>query len=258
MTILFDVLLRIARQVDETIYESVATGGGATTLADSTATAEANDFWNGGTIFFKSGAGGRINTCVVITDFVQSTGTFTFATGAALGAGITYLSLTKAFPKAELLRSVNTALMRQPIVSEDETTAIVEDQYDYALPSGVSKIMRVYTGNDTDGWVENNTWHERNGEVSFYTSLPADSSDTIRLVYRGNHGVVNADSDTINAQVDIDQLVFDSLAELWMQRSQRNDENPRAKDKWAAFYNEAEKVRLRRVYPNTAPRYSGY
>lgn len=257
MTILFDVLLRVARQVTEDVWESTATGGSATTLVDSSANVEADDFWNGGTLFFKSGSTGRINTTAVITDFTKLTGTFTVATGVALATGNTYLALTPAIPLANLIRAVNNALKKQTLITEDETTDIVASQYDYSLPAGVSNVLAVYFGNDTDGWERSNTWGERNGELTFYAYEPGTADDHIRILYWGNHGEVGASSDTINAQINVDLLVFDALAELWGQRAMRSDENPRAKDRQAFFYQEAEKLRNRKAKKNSATKYTG-
>jgi hypothetical protein len=110
MTILFDILLRVARELTPDVYESIATGGSATTLVDATANIEDDDWWIGGTLFYKSGI--LENYTATITDFTKSSGTFAFATfngisnpsfetnangHSAYGAGVTIARSTSQY-----------------------------------------------------------------------------------------------------------------------------------------------------------------
>jgi hypothetical protein len=238
MTIMFDVLLRIARELDEDVWESVATGGNATTLSDTT-NLEASDFWNGGTLFFKTG--NRISTTAVITDFTVTTGVFTFATGAACAAGNEYMALTPAWSKSRLIQAVNTAFGNQTILTENEALTAASGTKVYTLPTGVSGIRRVQSGTDSAGWNSSNYWREEGGELRFYANEPATGS--IRLYYEAKPTYASADSTAIDSQVDIDLLVWDALAELHLQRSQRSDENPRETARFQYYKGEAERCR---------------
>jgi hypothetical protein len=121
MTILFDILLRVARELTPDVYESSATGGSASTLADTT-NPEASDFWNNGTLFFKSGL--MADRSAVITDFTITTGLFAFSpvnrvtnfgfetntSGyAASGAGVSIARVTSEYHRGVASCEVTTA-----------------------------------------------------------------------------------------------------------------------------------------------------
>jgi len=80
VTTLFDATLALAK-ILTTVPEGTATGGGTTTLVDSSRT-EPVDHFNDGTIWFKSG--NNIGLSTKVTDYAAN-GTFTHAT---LGADV--------------------------------------------------------------------------------------------------------------------------------------------------------------------------
>ena len=95
MTTLFDATLALAK-ILTTVPEGTATGGGTTTLVDSSRT-EPVDHFNDGTIWFKSG--NNIGLSTKVTDYAAN-GTFTHATLGANVATDTYA----AAQELELLR----------------------------------------------------------------------------------------------------------------------------------------------------------
>jgi hypothetical protein len=255
MTILFDVLLRVSRGLTGDIWEGIATPtyGSATTLIDSTANIEDDDWWNGGTLFFKTGATGRINTTTTITDFTKSTGTFTFATGTAIASAVQYLALTKAWKRSQLVQAVNNALQRQNVLSINDDLTASSSTTEYTLPTGVSKILRVQYGEE-GAWTVSHYWKEEFGTLVFSANPPDDG--TIVLHYLSKPAVVAADSDVISIY-SVDLLVYDTLAELWHTRYMSSDQNASAKETWQNYAGMAEVERRRLPRYNVDARYTG-
>lgn len=249
---LFTVLLRLARELDE-VFESTATGGSATTLVD-TSNLEAADYWNGGTLFLK--AGPRAPATVVPTDWALTTSTLTIPTGTAITTSSTYLLLHAKWPRAMLVQAVNDALGKQLLVAENETLAVSSTARKYTLPTGVSDVIKVEYGDDSTGWKECNTWKPGVDCIRFYgTKLP--SSGKLLLTYRVHHADVSADTDVIDAGINLDLLHLDAMASLFGKRYQatKQAEDKKAADEWAG---KAEQQRNRRPQPSPAPRYSGW
>jgi hypothetical protein len=219
MSTLFDVLLRMARELDES-FESNATGGSATTLVDA-ANSEPDGYWNNGTLFLV--AGPRVGTTLVITDWDNPTKTFTIPTGTAITTANRYLALHGRWARGILIRAVNGALAEQEILVDNETLTAEASKKVYTLPAGVSNLIRVMAGNDTDGWEDNFTWLEAQGEVIFYAHAPA-AGKTIRLRYACPHADLVNDSDALNIYINLDVLHLDAMTKLHQHRFDVTDD----------------------------------
>lgn len=212
MTTLFDIMVKMAVKLPEA-WQSTATGGSTTYLDDSTLV-ENDDYFNGGVILFQSG--NRISTSAVVTDFTGSSGRITFATGLACASTDKFVVMPEKRSRNLLVTAINSALLKQNIKAENESLTGSSSTIVHTLPAGVSRVIQVYYGSDTDGWTRHHYWHERNGELEFYKSPP---NDAIRLVYLTNHGNVVLDTDTIDSQINVELLVLDALYELHRKRS---------------------------------------
>jgi hypothetical protein len=161
MTTLFDVMLRVARALTEDVLDGTASGGSFNTLEDNAgAILEDNDWWNGGTLFFESGL--MANRSAIITDFVKSSGAFTFAppnrvtdpsfeVGVAdfvfYGAGVTIAKSSEQFwhglasCKVTPASGVDSGLYFPLTLSAGETYTFSADIKDVAGQSFILQIL---------------------------------------------------------------------------------------------------------------------
>jgi len=116
---LFQATLDLARIVGN-VVEGMATAGSDTTLIDTNfqysidhTSAPIDDYYNYGTIWILTC--NNADKTAIITDWVQSTETFTFsapgAFSAACAAGDLYAVADKTYPRWQLRQCVNKALM---------------------------------------------------------------------------------------------------------------------------------------------------
>lgn len=184
------------------VYRGTATGGSTTTLADSLLGIPNNDVFNGGALFFLSGANAGV--CATITDFVGATGTFSFATLQAVGAGVGYAATRVS--RSRLVMAVQTALDEYRNIQMVNTALLVTaDTEQYTLPAGVSNLFRVEIARNTAqpyGWSKSGYWRERDGVLMFLSGKqPTDAGKTIRLWYNAPHPAVSSDTDPIDEVV---------------------------------------------------------
>lgn len=199
MTTTFDIMLGMVDLLRDT-YRGTATGGSTTTLVDAAQTAQ-NDWFNGGTIFFVTG--GNAGKSAVVSDYANTTTTFTFAAQtAACANGDQYAVVSKFFPRAELMRAINAALGEiGQSVSTNATLTGASGTYTYALPSGVSNIVRVTVDDEINFY-----WRERNGYIVF--DKGKEPSGSFTLWYIGRHAAVSADANTISADIEPTRLTW--------------------------------------------------
>jgi len=219
MTLTLAEATRLVADVVCEMQTGVATGGSATTLADTSLTAP-DDFYNGGTIWLLTGL--NAGKTAIVTDFVNSTGTFTFATLTQVcAADDQYESATASINRQMLRRSVNLALQGMgPVLNVDATLDGVADQVEYNLPAGVRHVKRVLVGDGTGtGDYSHRQWEEYNGKLRFMANLPS-ASDTITLFYENAPAFLDADTDTISDYVPIERLKWE--AAIYALRSRVN------------------------------------
>lgn len=213
MATLASATLDLARILPITVVDSVATSDGAagkTTLVDgsfaysSSDSTPPDDYYNGGTIFFKSCTNTGLNgTTAIVTDYVRTGGTFTFAAAAAqTKSGDTYSVINRDFPRVKLRQCINQALAE--IGGEDaQNTALttVADQMTYDLPAGVYNVIKVEVAASTTspyGYVEHHHWAEVNDDIAFIEGhQPTNTGYIIRLTYRVPWAELTADSSAV-------------------------------------------------------------
>jgi len=208
MTTLFDVLASVTRILEET-RSSTATGGTNSTLID-TSMVEPNDYFNGGIMFFESGANDGISR--KITDFNNTTFTFTFsAVSTAIAAGVNYTVSQGLYSRQELVNAVNMALAHiGPYLHIDDTTETVADTEEYDLPAGVHHVKRVQESTNADEpyeWKDPiNGWKEVNGVLILKEASETDDL-LLRIYYEVPHTEVNLDADTIADIINPSRLI---------------------------------------------------
>lgn len=214
--ILFDALLSLS-QVIARPYNGTATGGSVTTLVD-TNNGEQNDWFNGGTIFFKSGA--NANKTAVITDWNSQTKTFTIPTQTgACASGNVYAAVHKVFTRDDMVRAINSALAEiGACVQINSTLTGVSGTTSYTLPAGVYNVKRV----SVDGAV-NYFWNEVNGSLIFDSGKePGEAFD---VWYQAAHAEVTTDSGTISASIDPARLLWTATYYAALSRYARTNED---------------------------------
>lgn len=210
MTTLFQVLLDVARTCG-VLVSGTATGGSATALADSTRL-EQDDYFNGGTLFFRSGTG-LINTTAKVTDYTGSSGTFTFATQTAVSAGIIYSACNQS--RDTLVQAINLALTHMGVYTAvNEALLLVDGTLEYTLPAGVSNVVRVEapvlfdTVHNNLAYAKQYQWEEYAGKLRLKYPITGAYGSALRVYYNSYHAEVQNDSDVINDLFNRQRLMW--------------------------------------------------
>lgn len=239
------LMLSIARRVMEP-FEGTATGGSATTLVDS-ARSEADDFFNVGTLFFKSG--GQALYSVEITDFVNADGTISFTTkpygaGANPGAGDTYAAFRGILTRQEMIGAIIEVLRdigmfpQVRTLDDDDATKLVfvANQTDYPIGTpggsnpwemGISNIREIEfrgaaTDPDEEGWHTLAGWDEVDGLILIDPENLPLAGDEARLWYNDYHAALDTDDDFISPDVNRSWVLYKTIEMLLQNRWQAN------------------------------------
>lgn len=207
MTTSNDVILQMLRRVDPDAYSGTATGGSTTTTVDSLMPAYADDYFNGGFIYFSSGANaGLIRK---ISDFVDSTNTITHASATAVAAGVSFVATRLAL--TSFIDAINAALLEiGPVLHTDTETTATADTYWYAIPT-INHVRRVYTYASGEERVINNHWTEAAGGLYFAKGGEPKAGDTIEIVYAARDEVVSETLSYISGDIPIQVLVWGAV-----------------------------------------------
>jgi len=211
MTTLFQVLLDVARTCG-VLVSGTATGGSTTTLVD-TNRLEQDDYFKGGTLFFRSGTG-LINTSAKVTAYTQSSGTFTFATQTAPSAGVLYSASNQS--RDTLVQAVNLALTHMGVYTAlDETLDLTLNALEYTLPAGVSNVVRVeapiqYDPTTTTALAYDKIyqWQEIGGQLHLKYPITGAYGEPLRIHYNRYHAEVNLDADVVSDLFNRQRLMW--------------------------------------------------
>lgn len=202
MRTLFDVMLETAR-LSGILRSGVCTYGalyGATLqYVEDTSRLEKEEYFNGGTIFFKTD-----KLFAKISNFEQTGGKFYYSKDVAATTGQPY-SATNTDPYA-LIEAVNSALTHMGTHTKvDETLTSDVTSTEYTLPDGVSNLVRVeYTAGD--GFSPQLSWREIEGKL--YTYAPFKTAGTLRLYYNVLHPYVEEADDEISDAYNYNRLAW--------------------------------------------------
>jgi hypothetical protein len=229
MTTLSSATLDLSKILQHTA-EGTATGGTLTTLLDTTRT-EADDHFNNGTIWFRSGTASGASR--VITDYAQSGGVFTFSTtGMSSGyVGILYSAAAEDYPRWLLVQAINEA-MREMFV-ETRTVALtvkvaLADSTEFTLPTGVYNVKKVEISSaivDPYGYIPSYHWNEVSGKIVFDYGFEPEEGVYLRITYHPAPTALTTDTDTINSTIPINTLIWHAAvyALRWKIINERND-----------------------------------
>ncbi len=211
--------LEIAREVSKTV-EGEATGGGATSLDDSSALTQGDSHWEGGTIWFK-----ETGELAVVSS--SSTKSVDFETqDDAVEEGDRYAVADGTFPYREILKAINTSLTEiGPIQATNDDLESDGESTEYDLPDGVSNIFKVkivdpdeetsyyWSEHWTEEWGEVNAVHT--GKLVFDMGYQPLSEDwKIVLYYKSLHPELVDPADAISPAIDKERLKWMAIVHL--------------------------------------------
>lgn len=248
--------LEVAKIITSVQGPEVATGGSATTIINTGSyNPYADDYWNNGTIWVMSG--NNAGKSAIITDWVQSTETWTFPTMTLLcAAADVYYVANKDYPQQILRQGVNVALQSiSGLDYEDATLTTVADQMDYALPSGVYNVKRVEVAANTSApydydVVDGAYWRTVGTNISLAEGHQFTSTGYyIRLTYNIPSTAITTDAGTIPDAVAIDWLKWAAAVHCLRWRMGRTKEDePSVKEALAlAMAEEAKAASIHQV-----------
>ncbi len=219
MTTLFQATLDLARLLGATTENSASAQGavGKTTLIDTSIprNTPSDDFFNKGCLWFIDCTNATLEgTTAVITDWTNSSCTFTFAAAAAqTNTGDVYAATTREWPRDVLRRAINLAAREIGIPDqEDVTLTTVAEQQEYDLPAGVFNVKKFEYATDTAApydYVEldRSHWYEIAGHLKLRPGYEFDDGGyKIRLTYNVVGGELDADTETIPDLIHPDLL----------------------------------------------------
>jgi len=216
-------------------FRGVATGGSATTLADTTLTEKSEEDLKNGTLIVTYDAGGAgaspEGKIGIVSAYVDSTFTMTFPTVTdAIVAGDYYMHISPQFPLPELKKIVGLALQRAgTFIRWDTSITTAGDQTEYTLPVGLklhpqNLDIRVQTHlNDTDynGWTAVTNYSlipSAGGAVGTLVLPQFDAGYSVGIGYETVHPAVNIYNDPIDEAIHpvLAQLLFATELFAWV------------------------------------------
>lgn len=216
--------------------EGKATGGGTTSIADSTLPGSYDDdSFKNALAFIHSTTDGLAPQAQfsVVSAYVDSTGTFTVDTAytAAVTSGDFYSIADPQYKKVPVLRVVNDALRNFgmiPLVDTSLTTAA--DTLEYTLPLALKSfpLIKVELGNVTDGFEELSDYYVLPAAVGSQSKLVFNSQPqydgataancTLRIWYNDYHPAVDSYDDIISENIPEPRVIHECKLALqeWM------------------------------------------
>jgi len=207
-----DLVAEVARRFGQ-YGTGTATGGSTTTVVDTGGLYAPDDFWVGHYAYILEDAGGEGAAPEgeerPVTDYDQGTATLTVDPefSAAVGSGDVYeLFATR---RAEVVAAINAGVRAAGetwlVATVDTTVTIAADDYDYDLPSDLTRLLAVWTRGGTD-----ERFVELPGRLWRVSGTPAgpqellleslddlDAGETLRLEYLARPTELSADSSTL-------------------------------------------------------------
>jgi hypothetical protein len=261
MTLAFDAMLELARRMGATyegdLYKS--TSEGTTTTLISTTLTQVDDYWNGGTLFVKSGTLANISR--EITDFTASSDTVTVTTAFHATTKMptaSQFAITKNdYPRHVLMRALNSALRWWGDIAyyDDTTLDTAASTLEYSLPAAAVRDLRnVMIANSTSSPYDFHPfpyWYVNRGSGKLVFRVQPAYTYNIRLIYMAPHAAVDSDDDAISTHIHIEALYAYAMAELYMWKVQTTGHDDR---KWIDLYNQylqlAEKYKRENPVPS--------
>jgi len=220
--LIFDTSMKLGQ-----VFTRTATGGSTTTVIDTSIAGQGgDDDWNDGTLIVRYTTDGNApqGEFARITDYVNSTGTFTFAAlTASVGAGDTYAYTTARWPLEQMIQLANMGLRALGWVTVVDTslTTTAATEYDWSHREPLRIDVQTNDETDNNNWMELRSWKFEHGEVGSDNKLilpELDTGKTLRVWYQDFHPQLSTYSDevsqTIHPEVAIWAVVVEALK--WM------------------------------------------
>ena len=216
---LAELTLEVAKKLTN-VAEGTATGGNATTVIDTaawgpgTSVGEANDYWNNGTIWMRSGL--SIGKSRIITDWASATWTWTFPTMTALNAaGDLYSVASKEYPRFLLIQGINAALVEiggLALTAVLTTTVANQEAYSVAAYNDVRAVEIAGSLTSPYGYTPINDWYVKGTSLYFgQGNIPAVTGYNIRITYVAQPAELDDDTDTISDLIHQDLVVWPAV-----------------------------------------------
>jgi hypothetical protein len=237
----FDYLLDTLRLLGG-LRTGLATAAGTTTsLADTVRRNEIADYWNGGTIWIITDAGGAgaapEHEFSPISDF--GSGVFTFAAlTAAVASGDRYAVSPAHYPCDVLIDCVNLAMKQYRVPKSDITSLdVVAGQTEYALPAAVRMgwLKEVYIETVVDAndhrWQQVGEWWSVDDGANETLILPSDlledyAGRNLRLDYEEVHTDLTSAGAEVESWLEPRYVVFRAAETMLLQLMYQGDQWP--------------------------------
>lgn len=193
-----DLVEEVARKFGN-YRQDAASGGSSTTVVDSGALHEPDDYWVGHWAYILTDAGGESAAPEgeerPITDYDQ--GSYTLTVDPAFSAAVASEDTYEILParRADLVAAVNAGVVAAAetwlVHTMDTTTVtIANDDYDYSLPTDLVRLLELWVRDETDeAWalVPAREWHvggTPGAAVLYFDALGGlEAGQTVRLDY---------------------------------------------------------------------------
>lgn len=270
---LYDLTYRVARELG-TVQEGVATGGSTTTIIDTNDRTEANDYWNGGTVWILEDAGGASaapeGEWGIVSDFAAASDTVTVRTAlsAAVAANDKYAIAKPRYKLYLIIQMINQALMDVGRIPITDTTSVETDvnKTEYSIPVAANLDLReVWYQNVTNDvndnrWTILSNWYIQRTDTGTADLLvfPYQLSQDhyLKLVYTDYHPELRDRTDTLSETIPIELVVYPAVLKCleWYQNKTNSVESSmkRMLEKYTMLTNEAKVTNPIRVPKRTA------
>ena len=220
---LLDITYQLARCLG-VVSEGVATGGSATTIADTVERTETDDYWNGGVawiLYDAAGAGaspqGKYS---FVSDFANTGGVITLRDTVtdSVASGDRYAVAGLRYPLQLLIQKINETF--GVIEKVDKTTVVIADsQTEYSLPSDVLELKEVWIQTNTDDsddnrWEKLYDWTVEKSATGTANKLILSrqftAGDDVKLHYLTYHAKLQVATDKLDDSIHIDKVVYNA------------------------------------------------
>ncbi len=234
---LADITYRVARELG-IVTEGVATSGTTSTIVDSDARDEDDDYWNKGTAWILRDAAGASaapeKEYSVIQDFTATNDTIVLQDSltVAVGEGDRYAVAEKYVPLQIIIQKINQALNDLGRIPYVDTTSLTisDNKTEYTLPIA-SKLDFRLVSIQTNKVASNNYWNViSNAEVEQADPgaaptliLPEQYSSgyKLKLEYMANHPNMYQPTDPLSETVPVERVVIPAVLECLRYRRQK-------------------------------------
>jgi hypothetical protein len=230
---LFQLSYETSRALKQT-YDGIATGGGTTSIVDTTYRTEADSVWVGGPVWIlynaNSVGAAPEGEWAVCSAFSSSSDTLTISTvTSAVQTGDRYAVAKKRYPLADLIGSVNEAISDLGPIEITDTTSIdlIAATKEYSLPDVPNcEVKEVWiqgqtglTGDNAytliyDWYILKSSTGTAN-KIVFKDTYPIDRA--VKIVYTGRHSTLSAYNSEIDDSIN-PRLIYTKAAVNLLQR----------------------------------------